>query len=45
MESEGGNEGWVETYHFDSALSPLSEKISEMSLEVCKTTKTNLLFK
>jgi hypothetical protein len=37
VESEEGNEGWVETHHFDSALSPLSEKISEISLEVCKT--------
>lgn len=46
MESEDGNEGWVETHHYDSALSPLSEKISEISLEVCKTTtKSNLLFK
>lgn len=46
VESEDGNEGWVETHHFDSALSPLSEKISEISLEVCKTkSKSNLLFK
>lgn len=35
VESEDGNEGWVETHYFDSTLSPLSEKISEISLEVC----------
>ncbi|XP_022181327.1 ubiquitin-like-conjugating enzyme ATG3 isoform X1 [Myzus persicae] len=33
VESEDGTEGWVETYHFDSALSPLSEKVSGISLE------------
>jgi len=33
VESEEGNEGWVETHHFDPALSPISEKISEISLE------------
>jgi len=45
VESEDGNEGWVETHHFDSALSPLSEKVSGISLKVCKTTMTNLLLK
>ncbi|XP_015375404.1 PREDICTED: ubiquitin-like-conjugating enzyme ATG3 [Diuraphis noxia] len=34
VESEDGNEGWVETHHFDCVLSSLSEKISEISLEV-----------
>lgn len=38
VEFEDGNEGWVETHHFDSALStPLTENISDISLEVCKT--------
>lgn len=32
VESEEGNEGWVETHHYDS--SPLNEKVSELSLEV-----------
>ncbi|XP_025419669.1 ubiquitin-like-conjugating enzyme ATG3 [Sipha flava] len=31
VESEEGNDGWVETHHFDSLLSPLSEQISDLS--------------
>lgn len=34
VESEDGNEGWVETHHYDSSLSPLNEKTSNLLLEV-----------
>jgi len=31
---EEGNEGWVETHHFDSSHLPMNEKISEIPHEV-----------
>ncbi|XP_022177198.1 ubiquitin-like-conjugating enzyme ATG3 [Myzus persicae] len=31
VELEEGNEGWVETHHFDSSILPMKEKISEIS--------------
>lgn len=33
VESDDGNEGWVETHHYDSLVSPSNEKTSEL-LEV-----------
>jgi len=37
VELEEGNEGWVETHHFDSSLLSTNEKISEISHEVSNT--------
>lgn len=34
IESEEGNEGWVETHHYDLSISPLNEKISMLTIEV-----------
>lgn len=34
VESEEGNEGWVETHYFDPSLLHLNEKISEIPQEV-----------
>lgn len=32
VECEEGNEGWVETHHVDLLVSPLNDKISDLSL-------------
>lgn len=32
IESEGGDDGWVETHHFDATTSELEDKVCDMTL-------------
>lgn len=43
VESEEGNEGWVETHHYDSSKSTTREKISKLSSGVSLITIKKLI--
>lgn len=32
IENDGGDEGWVETHHYDSATNELEDKVCDMTL-------------